>query len=441
MITQNLSFKTQPEHAPKAAFIVQRYGPEVAGGTELHCRLLAEHMTRHWQVTVLTSCARYLEKGFENYYQAGETIVNQVQILRFAIDRPRINEELFMQLDCKVLHPGKSRSELRKIYPPHISEMMEHCPAANEREVFEWLREMGPYCSELFEYVHNFHNYYDLFVFFGYLYTTTTFILPRVRHKSILVPTAHQEPHLYVNFYDTFFQLPAWIAFNTQTEKELVQKRSVTPLPRNRIVGLGFDPIKISASKEILKENNLQPGNYFVVVGRIQKQKGCEELLYFYLALPEKLRQKYPLAMVGQEVPSDDATKLARKSKNVHLLGYVPEDIKNAVLSHAKLLIIPSLYESLSMVLMEAWQAGIPVLVNGNCQVTRKHCARSGAGLWYKNQKEFINCLEYMLDAQNSSTLAQMGQKGRAYVQANYSWPVVEDKYIQMLNELEQTKL
>ena len=42
----------------KLAVVVQRYGAEINGGAELHARYIAEHLARHHDVEVLTTCAR-----------------------------------------------------------------------------------------------------------------------------------------------------------------------------------------------------------------------------------------------------------------------------------------------------------------------------------------------------------------------------------------------
>src|SRR3954469_17772854 len=150
---------------PRAAFVVQRYGEEVVGGAEMHCRLVAERMSRHWDLEVLTSRACDYLTRFENDYPEGPTIVNGVSVRRFNVDRMRSEPAVFSALDRKVLERRSTAAE-----------------------EIEWLREIGPDCTVLYDFVRAQAPRFDLFVFFTYLYATTTLCLPDVRSKAILCP-------------------------------------------------------------------------------------------------------------------------------------------------------------------------------------------------------------------------------------------------------------
>ena len=72
----------------RLAFVVQRYGLEVNGGAEVECRLLAERLSRHMSVEVLTTCAvDYHTWG--NHYPPGLEMINGVPVRRFPVDRER----------------------------------------------------------------------------------------------------------------------------------------------------------------------------------------------------------------------------------------------------------------------------------------------------------------------------------------------------------------
>ena len=87
----------------------------------------------------------------------------------------------------------------------------------------------------------------------------------------------------------------------------------------------------------------------------------------------------------------------------------------------------PSLAESFSIVLMEAWLAGTPVLVHGDCPVTRDHVMRSNGGLYFTSAAEFGEALDWYFD--HPQERQQMGALGRTYVQREFSWPVVLDRF------------
>ena len=42
----------------KLACVIHRYGADIAGGSEGHCRLVAEHLAAQHDVTILTTCAK-----------------------------------------------------------------------------------------------------------------------------------------------------------------------------------------------------------------------------------------------------------------------------------------------------------------------------------------------------------------------------------------------
>jgi hypothetical protein len=118
----------------------------------------------------------------------------------------------------------------------------------------------------------------------------------------------------------------------------------------------------------------------------------------------------------------------------IHHLGFLPDQDKFDALAASDLLIMPSYFESLSMVALEAWAMGRPVLANGRCDVLKGQCIRSAAGLYYERYEEFAETL-YSLES-NGPLHARLGQNGREYFARHYSWPVIERKYLDMLARL-----
>jgi glycosyltransferase involved in cell wall biosynthesis len=100
----------------------------------------------------------------------------------------------------------------------------------------------------------------------------------------------------------------------------------------------------------------------------------------------------------------------------------------------AEALIMPSYYESLSMVALEAWALGRPVLANARCDVLVGQCLRSNAGLYYGDAREFAGALDRLLD--DPGLAAALGRNGRMFFERHYSWPVIERKYLEMFERL-----
>jgi glycosyltransferase involved in cell wall biosynthesis len=115
-------------------------------------------------------------------------------------------------------------------------------------------------------------------------------------------------------------------------------------------------------------------------------------------------------------------------------LGYVTDADKFDAIAGAAVLIMPSYYESLSMVALEAWALGRPVLANARCDVLLGQCRRSNAGLYYENAREFAAALERLFE--DAHLAATIGSNGRAYYARHYAWPVIEGKYLDMFERL-----
>jgi glycosyltransferase involved in cell wall biosynthesis len=309
----------------------------------------------------------------------------------------RSDDLTFSQLDRKVLNRTASRDE----------ELL-------------WLKEIGPYSSDLINYVERHSQNYDLFFFFTYLYATTTLILPLVKEKSILVPTAHDEPPIFARFFDDFFALPRALVCSTHEELQFVRRRTKEPGRGAYIAGVGMDAPPPLNPAHFRRKYNVK-GDFLLYVGRIQKEKGCDQLFKYYLALPGEFKKKYPLVLLGKQAMS------VPQNENIIAPGFVGEALKFSALAAAKLTIMPSVYESLNMVVLESWLCGTPVLVNGSCEVLKAQCRRSNGGLWYDNQVEFEACLRYLLKDEDTSV--KLAQSGKNYVVQHYSWERIISVY------------
>jgi len=384
----------------KIAFVVQRYGLEINGGAEFLCRDVAEHLSKYCNIDVITTCAiDYVT--WKNEYEAGETRINGVSVKRFPVDFPR-DIKRFNKCSEKVL-----------------------CKIHSFEEEIEWMKLQGPYSTELFKFIEDSKDNYDFFFFFTYLYCTTFFGLPLVADKAILVPAAHDEPPIYLSIFNDLFQKPRAIMYNTKEEKDFVIQRFQNGNIPYDVAGSG-----VSLSED-LKNNNSQMGikeNFITYIGRIDESKGCGELFGFFKKYKEESHSPVKLVVLGKAV-----MKIPSHPDIVYL-GFVSEEEKYNILKNCDVLIMPSKYESLSIVLLEAWLCKKPVLVNGQCEVLKGQCIRSNGGLWYENYEEFNECLNLLLVDDNLRD--QLGNKGRRFVDMHYSWETIEKKYLDLIDSL-----
>lgn len=383
----------------KICFVVQRYGLEVNGGAELHCRAIAEHLKNYVNIDIVTTCAiDYL--SWQNEYNPGISEVNGIRTLRFSVDRPR--NIFFFNLISKVLFT------------------VPHCKVS---EMY-WMKRQGPESSELLNYIKNHHTEYDCFIFFTYLYYTTFFGLPLVKDRSILIPTAHDDLPIKFSIFKETFSSPQMILFNTNEEKEFVHNKFDNSYIDWDVVGVGIDPPNNSNIKSKKRDNLCD--NYVVYVGRIDVEKGCQELFAFFIRFKTQYPSDLKLLLIGKTV-----MPIPIHSDIIHI-GFVDELTKYQYITNATLLIMPSPYESLSMVLLESWYCNRPVLVNGRCEVLKGQCTRSGGGFWYNNYKEFSSYLHLLIIDENKCI--SMGINGHRYVVENYSWDNIIKKYLDAID-------
>ncbi len=385
----------------RIAFIVQRYGLEVNGGAELHCRQLAEKLADYYEVDVLTTCALdYM--NWKNHYKEGKEKINNVNVLRFRVDKER-NINKFNKLSEKVLNN----------------------PNESYEENIKWMNEQGPICNGLLDYLKENEKEYKVKIFMTYLYWTTFFGLKNFPENSILIPTAHDEPPIYLNIFKEHFNKPQFIAYNTVDEKDFINKMFKNDFIKSDIFGVGVDlPDNINAI-DIRKKYNFD-GDFILYVGRIDESKGCEELFKYFTRYINETNRNLKLVLAGKSVMK------VPKNKNIISLGFVSDEDKFNAIKQSKFVIIPSKYESLSMILLESLKLNKPVVVNGNCNVLRTHCRKSNAGLYYQNYQEFKEVLEFMIINKREYNL--ISSNGNKYVSKNYNWNVIINKFINAIS-------
>jgi len=384
---------------PRVGFVVQRYHPQVGGGAERHCGLVAAHMAAHWDVEVLTTCAADY-RTWADHYPPGLDDSGPVPVRRFRVPRPR-DYRAFDRLSPAVLdRPHTDQDEQR------------------------WLEAQGPVGPDLLAHLDAHAADYDLFVFFTYLYWTTVRGLPRVADKAWLVPTAHDEKPIYLRAYDELFRLPRAILYNTTAEMEFCRRRFGRRSAVEAVVGCGADPPPApdAASWEAMMIAKGVTPPYILYVGRVDPAKGCDTLVSSYLRLLHEDGDWPPLVLLGPvSMPLPAHPRIVS-------FGYVSEAVKAAALAEASLLIQPSPFESLSLVLLEAWLAERAVLVNGRCEVLRRQVVEAGGGLYYETFAELRECLIRLLS--RPAECRQFGRAGRTFVEQHYTWPLIEQQYL-----------
>ncbi|MDQ1455709.1 MAG: hypothetical protein QOH28_1329 [Actinomycetota bacterium] len=385
-------------------YVVQRYGETIAGGAEQHCREMAERMARRGHhVEVATTCAQsYID--WANEYEPGRSTIGGVVVNRFAVAAPRDNRR-FNELNRRMVRGRGSR------------------PMFLQRE---WMREQGPWSPDLVRWLEGRANRFDCVICFTYLYWTTWSALHALRGLVPLVlhPTVHDEPPLRLSLYDSVFRAPDAFALSAPEEIDLIRARFHVD-PPGEVVGIGVevgaaDPARFRASYGL---GNLP---YLLYVGRIDEGKGALALVDFFVAY----KDRHPADELVLVLVGDDLMRIPERD-DIVVTGFVDIQTRDDALSGALALAQPSFFESFSMILTEAFAFGRPALVQGRCEVLRGHALRSNAAIPYDNFAEFECALEMLRD--DPALAAAMGAAGRAYVDREYTWDVVLDRYEALL--------
>ena len=383
----------------KIAIIVQRYGTDITGGSEHLARMIAERLAQKHEVEILTTCAKdYI--SWKNEYPEGRSSLNGVRVYRFRTEKTRNLEEFNRFSD--------------QIYSNNHS----------VEDELKWLDDQGPYCPALIEFLKSMHRTYDRLLFFTYLYYPTYYGLQVAPEKSVLVPTAHDEPAIRLSIFQKVFQLPYALIFNTTAEQEFA--KSTFQLQQVlKVGGVGVD-IPEHVDRKAFKRKQGLIEDYFYYGGRIDAGKGCAEMIEFYLKKKQNLPD-FPFLVLSGHLSMD-----LPPDPSIVYMGYLSEQDKFEALEGALTVIIPSVMESLSLLLLEAFASRTPVLVKEASAVLKDHCIQSNAGLFYNDSYEFSACIDYLM--KHHRVRHAMGINGQKYVRRNYSWPRVLSIYEETLN-------
>ena len=387
---------------PKLLTVVQRYGDGIAGGAEAHARELVKRLRPHLDVEVLTTAASDY-RTWENTFTAGIDWVDDVPVRRFPVLRQRA-------FDFKLY-------EHRAFAKSHTLE--------DERTFVD---AQGPYAPDLLEHLWRAGRDADHLLFFTYIYYPTVRGLPLVPERSVLVPTAHDEPALFLSIYEPVFHAPRAIAFNTEEERAMVHRRFRNQLVPNDILGVGVE-VPPDRSGDRFRERFGIEGDYVLYIGRIVESKGCRELFSNWTrwrrAEPER---DIKLVLVGHpEMP------IPRRDDVVHV-GTVSEQEKYDALEGAIALVVPEVLSSMSMVTLEAWACARPVICDAESPVVWGMARRAGAGLAYRTSAELGEIVGMLADDRDMR--ARVGGAGRAFVERTYSWPRIVETYLDMFAEV-----
>ncbi|MEK4292883.1 glycosyltransferase family 4 protein [Paenibacillus sp. FSL R5-0914] len=386
----------------KIAFVIPWYAIDIPGGSEAACRNIAERLAaKGVKVEILTTCVKQFSSDWnENFYKPGMELINGVVVRRFKVKKR--NTQKFDEVNYKLMNDISITIEEEETFLENMVNSL-----------------------ELEKYLEDNKELYSGFIFIPYMFGTTYFGAQRVLEKAVLIPAFHDESYAYFENFRKVYSKVKGFSFFSSAEAEWANKQFPIENIKQRVLGLGISRFESSPKRFKEKYNIKNP--FILYAGRKDHGKNVHILLNYFSKFRNEKKFEVDLILIGGgqiDIPEDIKS-------NVIDLGFIPEQDKYDAYGASELLCNPSPNESFSIVIMESWYSGRPILVFEECAVTKNFCIESNGGLYYGNYREFEACLELMLS--NPDLSNKMGNNGKLYVQKNFDWDFVIDEYIDFL--------
>ena len=387
----------------RAAFVIPWYGRDIPGGAEAMCRLTAENLAKRGvDVEVLTTCLHSLEKSWDqDHHPPGETVEAGVRVRRFSIDPRSVG--LFALLNDRLvrgesLKPSEQRAFLENM--------------VNSRALDDYISQAQD-C---------------LFFPLPYLFSTTWRTIRLRPEASVPIACLHDEGYAYLEPIREAFLAAAGVIFLSPAERELAA--DIWDLPEEKALFLagGVETEPLGQAGRFRRRYNL-PDPFLLYAGRRDATKNTPFLIDCFAGYKKERAGPLKLVLIGNlpvEVPE------GLKGEVIDL-GFLPAQDKLDAMAAAAVFCQPSLNESYSIVIMEAWLNQTPVMVHGDCAVTAEHVLTSGGGLTFTDQTGFNRALDQLLG--QGETATRMADAGRRYVLETMSWEAVCGRYIDLLQK------
>jgi glycosyltransferase involved in cell wall biosynthesis len=413
----------------KFAFVTPRYGGEIAAGAEHACRLLAEQLSLHHDVEVLTTAARD-PRTWKNEYGEGADRVRGVLVRRFTVNQPR-DANAFRQFSDRILDAPRSRAE----------EM-------------EWVRRLGPSVPGLVEHLKRQNRSYDAIVFFSLVHWTTVHGLAVAPERSILFPCLRLGPVLRFGLWPDLLASARAIGLVSGSERRLLRSYLGVNAAREELVGVGIDPSHRQAYPRHQQdpadepaaddESAAQPdeavdpdddradrgipfrrrhrlyGSLVLYGGRVEPDNGCEEMLEYFDSYAAGDGDTALVLMGVKMMKVPDAPYLRQA-------GMLPDRERMVAYEAADVTIAPGSDDPIALSVLESFAVGTPVLACARNDAAVEHCRRAGGGLYYGSREEFVDALRMLMT--RSKLREQLGESGRQYVRQYFRWEAVLGRF------------
>jgi O-antigen biosynthesis protein len=366
----------------KLCFVAPRYGEDIVGGAETLCRRAAEGLAaRGHSISVFTTCA-VDHITMANALPAGRAPHN-------GVDHP------FGAAPKSVKAPGQSHADYeydQLMREPHPTAL--YAELERERTAFDWI------------------------VPIPYPFAMSIYAAAIDYERTLLWPCLHDEARAYLMAVQVLLRSVRGVLFNTDSERDFLRVNLRVDHPRGHVVGCGVDDVHGDATRFRATTGISDP--FVLYAGRLEDVKNVPQMLAAFARYKAARPGPLKLVLMGNGPVRSD-------HPDVITIGFQAEQAKHDAYTAALALCQPSLHESFSIVMMEAWRTRKPVLVDRRCAVTRAHVDASRGGIAYREGDGLGVALDALLA--DPDARARMGDAGARYVAAHYDWPVVLDRF------------
>lgn len=377
---------------PPIGFVIPRYGIEVVGGAERLVRGIAEELhARGRPVEIFTTCTNDMI-DWGNHYPPGPTTINGVPVRRFPID----------QTDMGQIYRTSKKALLGERVP--YGEQIEFIrQSINSQALYQHLRDQ--------------QDAFACFIFAPYMFGTTYWGVQAAPDRAVLLPCLHDEPFARFAIYHELLEQARGVIFNADAERRFAVETLGMVNPNAAVVGYGFDISAPAGDGSGFRARRGLPAELLLYSGRLQSGKNVPLLIDYFTRYKAERPGPLTLALGGE----GDVIPPARP--DIVELGFLDESELHDAYAAAAAFCLPSVNESFSIVIMESWLQNVPVMVHGDCAVTREHVERSDGGWAFRSYEQFRAALDQILG--DAAERERRGRAGRAYVVREYNWDAV----------------
>ncbi len=416
-----------PQSRLRIAFVIPWYGQGIGGGAEAQCRGLVQGIRKLYpdvEVEVITTCLKEFAADWNhNSHREGTQLEDGVKVHRFRVEEMHRGDfgklnyfRLMPHLTDDLWRGGKPMSPLlpkeEKFYIKHM---------IRSRSLDRYLK---------------WHRYsYDFFLFMPYMFATSCLSSELVAGRAVMIPCLHDERYAYMDIYRHAMQRARGVLFNAPAEQRLFQRLyGADDSNRQCVSGETVATDVAFADAEAFRQKFAISDPFFLYAGRLVEGKNVPLLVDYFMRYKRAkgADDQTKLVLIGR----GDLSYPREAYPDIRQLGFLSVTDKLGAYRAAEALLQPSLNESFSIVMMEAWLQETPVIVHGSCEVTADHCALSGGGLVFTHGDTFNLQLDHILA--DRELRDRMGRLGRDYVLANFTEKIVIDRIITFLRQLKK---